>query len=290
MNDYQIVKMMDFSAHQIKRIRMLEQLCKHFDGSSLRVGIESLKADGGDHAFLCHHGDQLIGFVSWYTSDEIEANINGMVHPEYRRQGIFRKLLKSVVAELKARGIQKCRFRIPANSRPGITCIRPLGADLSSSEFTMNLSRLPTDEPHRTGLTVRQAEARDFEFMVQCSSQAFGDSETWTRSYFLHTNEPERVTYIALDGLTPIGMIRVNHIAANTAVIHDFCVLSSCQGKGYGREILASVVSMLLAKCNTHIRLSVVTENKRALNLYQSVGFEVSAEFHYYVAPVVNLG
>ncbi|MFB5760682.1 GNAT family N-acetyltransferase [Paenibacillus medicaginis] len=289
MNDYQIVKMMDFSAHQIERIRMLEQLCKNVDKSSLRVGVESLKAVGGDHAFLCLYGGQIIGFVSWYTSDEIEANINAMVHPDYRSQGIFRELMKRVIAELQRHGMQTCRFRIPANSQPGMACIQHLEADLSSSEFTMNLTRFPTDLTHPFGLAVRSAEARDFEFMVQCSSQAFGDSESWTRNYLLHTSDPERVTYIAWDNLSPVGMIRVNHISTDTAVIHDFCVLPLCQGKGYGREILACIVSMLLAKNCTQIRLSVVTDNRRALNLYQSAGFEISAESHYYVVPVVNL-
>ncbi|AOZ90824.1 hypothetical protein [Paenibacillus crassostreae] len=85
MQEYQIIKMNDFSSQQIDQIRMLEQLCKIFDRSSLRVGIESLKEKDGDEAFLCKIEDQLIGFLSWYTTDGIEANINGMVHPEFRR-------------------------------------------------------------------------------------------------------------------------------------------------------------------------------------------------------------
>ncbi|MDP4097108.1 GNAT family N-acetyltransferase [Paenibacillus sp. P96] len=289
MNDYKAIKMIDFSADQIDQIRILEQLCKNFDRSSLRVGVESLKADGGDHAFLCLNGNQIIGFVSWYTSDEIEANINGMVHPDYRGQGIFRKLMKSVAAELKEQGIGTCRLRVPANSRPGIACIQHLGADFSTSEFTMNLTRSPADTPHPFRLVVRPAEARDFEFLVQCSAQAFGDSESWTRNYFLHTNKPERVTYIAWDGPAPVGIIRVNHLDTATAVIHDFCVLTSCQGRGYGREILTRAVNILLTKRYSSIRLGVVTDNRRALNLYQSVGFEVTAESHYYVTPVANL-
>lgn len=84
-------------------------------------------------------------------------------------------------------------------------------------------------------------------------------------------------------------MIRMNHISADTAVIHDFCMLPSCQGKGYGRIILAYIVSILLSKNCSQIRLSVVTDNRRALNLYRSAGFEVSAESHYYTAPVVNI-
>ncbi|POR30207.1 N-acetyltransferase [Paenibacillus polymyxa] len=289
MQDYKFFKMNDFSDHQIARIRMLEQLCKNFDGSSLRVGIESLKENGGDKAILCQLGNQLIGYLSWYTSDEIEANINAMVHPNYRRQGVFRSLMYNAAAEIQLQGIKACRIRIPSNSIPGIDCVKHLGANFSTSEFSMNLNRFQSDRLHQSGLVLRLEEDRDFDFMVECSSQAFGDSESWTKNYFKHTREPERVTYLAVDRLTPVGMIRVNHVHMDTAVIHDFCVHPLYQGKGYGREILACLVKILLAKQYTKIRLGVVTQNERALNLYRSIGFEISAESHYYVSAIQNL-
>ncbi|AUO05316.1 GNAT family N-acetyltransferase [Paenibacillus jamilae] len=286
MQEYKILKMNDFSNHQISRVRMLEQLCKDFDGSSLRVGIESLKENGGDKAFLCQMGNQLIGYLSWYTSDEIEANINAMVHPDYRRQGVFRSLMNKAAAEMQIQGIKTCRIRIPSNSKPGIDCVKHLGANFNTSEFTMHLVQFRSDMLHHSGLVLRLEEAQDFDFMVKCSSQAFGDSESWTRNYFKHTREPERVTYLAVDRLTPVGMVRVNHVHTDTAVIHDFCVHPLYQGRGYGREILARVVNILLAKQYTQIRLGVVTQNKRALNLYRSIGFEISAESHYYVSAI----
>ncbi|WP_371264725.1 GNAT family N-acetyltransferase [Paenibacillus sp. CF384] len=125
--------------------------------------------------------------------------------------------------------------------------------------------------------------------MVTCSSLAFGDSETWTRNYFARTMEPERVTYIALDSLSPVGMVRVNCLNQDTAVIHDLCVLPSHQGRGYGREILAGVVKLLLEQKFSTIRLGVVTENRPALNLYHSVGFEITAESSYYVISIQEL-
>lgn len=53
MQEFQFFKMSDFSIDQINQIQMLEQLCKEYDGSSLRVGTDCLKEVGGDYAFLC---------------------------------------------------------------------------------------------------------------------------------------------------------------------------------------------------------------------------------------------
>ncbi|MRN52552.1 GNAT family N-acetyltransferase [Paenibacillus monticola] len=286
MQKYQISKMQDFSNPQIEQIRWLEHLCKISDNSSLRVGIESLKEIDGDKAFLCQIDNQLIGFLSWYTSDGMEANINGMVHPDFRRKGIFHGLLKHAASDMQIHDIQTRRFRIPSNSKPGIDCIKHLGANLTTSEFSMILNRLQTVGPLRSNLVLRLEEAQDLEFMITCSSQAFGDSEFWTRNYFARTREAERVNYIALSSMTPVGMIRVNYVQADTAVIHNFCVLPSYQGRGYGREILSGIVKLLLDQNCSQIRLGVVTQNRRALNLYESIGFEISAESHYYVSSV----
>lgn len=215
--------------------------------------------------------------------------MNGVVHPGFRRQGVFNVLLKRAVSEMRIQGIKTCRFRIPSNSKPGIDFIKHIDAIFDTSEFSMNLNPLHANISCRSSLTLQLAGSQDLEFMVTCSSQAFGDSESWTRNYFAHTLEPDRVSYIALDSLTPIGMIRVNYVNKDDAVIHDLCVLPSNQGRGYGREILAGVVKHLLEqKCST-IRLGVVTKNRNALNLYHSIGFEIVAESHYYVISIHEL-
>ncbi|GIP12694.1 hypothetical protein J1TS5_48640 [Paenibacillus macerans] len=69
-------------------------------------------------------------------------------------------------------------------------------------------------------------------------------------------------------------------------MIHDFCVLPACQGKGFGREILSQTVRLLLGKKLPRIRLSVITQNQNALSLYQKAGFAITAEFHYYVSSL----
>ncbi|MGV2805714.1 GNAT family N-acetyltransferase, partial [Clostridium perfringens] len=88
---------------------------------------------------------------------------------------------------------------------------------------------------------------------------------------------------------TSIGMIRVNCLHTNTAIIHDFCVLPAIQGRGYGREILSRVVKLLQSQEYSQIRLSVVTQNRRALSLYQSIGFDASSKSLYYVIPINNI-
>jgi ribosomal protein S18 acetylase RimI-like enzyme len=283
MPKYELIAMKYDSKEQIDAIVILEQQCKQFEQINLNVGIEHLVKEDGDHALLCYHHERLIGLLSWYTSDGSAASINGMVHPDYRRQGVFRSLLQRAKEDMKPQQLRTLSIRVPAGSQSGFGFVQNMKASFQRSEYAMTLAHLLPSTARHTGLRLRTMQPQDFEFIVQCSSQSFGDSEEWTREYFTRTNEPSRMTYIAMLNSERVGIIRINHLNPATAIIHDFCILPTLQGKGMGREVLSKAVSMLLEEQRTHIRLGVVTENKRALNLYQSVGFEVTSEYQYYV-------
>ncbi|WP_169085042.1 GNAT family N-acetyltransferase [Paenibacillus sp. PL91] len=282
MPKYDLMPMKYDSKEQIDAIVILEQQCKQFEQIHINVGIEHLVKEDGDHALLCYHHERLIGLLSWYTSDGSAANINGMVHPDYRRQGVFRSLLQRAKEDMKPQELQTLSFRVPSGSQSGFGFVEHMKASFQRSEYAMTLAHLKPSTPRHTGLRLRLMQPQDFEFMVLCSSQSFAESEEWTREYFSRTNEPSRMTYIAMLNRENVGIIRINHINPTTAVVHDFCILPTHQGKGLGHEVLTKAVAILVEEQRAHIRLGVVTENERALNLYRNVGFEVTSENQYY--------
>ncbi|WP_178024136.1 N-acetyltransferase [uncultured Paenibacillus sp.] len=285
-HSHEIVKLSDISPELLVAIRTLEQICRQADGSKLQMGLDNLTKDSGDHAYLYQIGGSIAGCLIWYTADGVEANLNAMVHPERRRQGVFRRLLEAAAAEMGGQGIQTCRFKVPADSEPGLHCAERLGARLAGSQFAMELAAFREGAAGHPDLKLRPEELEDFGFMVRCMSQAFGDDEGWTLRYLGHTREPGRHNYIGCYGEERIGLIRVNLLGGDAAVIHDFCVLPSRQGRGYGREMLAQTVRLLLAQGHTRIRLSVAAENRSALELYSKTGFSIVSESRYYVCKL----
>lgn len=87
-----IIAMTYHSRQQAADITVLEQQCSHADSVQLSSDLEHLVKEDGDHALLCYRGDQLIGLLSWFATEGDYAQINAMVHPEYRREGVFRSL------------------------------------------------------------------------------------------------------------------------------------------------------------------------------------------------------
>ncbi|MGG1614857.1 GNAT family N-acetyltransferase [Paenibacillus sp. FSL K6-2441] len=132
---------------------------------------------------------RLTGYFSWYSADGVEAIINAMVHPQQRRQGIFRTLLEAAATDMREQGIQACRFKVPADSDAGQHTMEHLGAQFDKSQYAMEFLALPSDEIRNPNLALRPETLKDFGFMVRCSTHAFGDSEEWTLRYFGNTRE-----------------------------------------------------------------------------------------------------
>ncbi|MFX3633900.1 MAG: GNAT family N-acetyltransferase [Candidatus Pristimantibacillus sp.] len=286
MSKYQLTAMVYNSKEQIEAILSLERQCKQYEQISISANIEHLTMEDGDHALLCYHDEKLIALLSWYTADGIQANISGMVDPDYRRQGVFRSLLQRAKEDMKPLELQTLCCRIPAGSQSGFGFVQSLEASFNRSEYAMRLGHFISNEPRHSNLRLRLHEPQDFEFMVHCQSQAFGEPESWSREYLNQTNQPSRSSYIAMLDDKNVGLIRINHIDQTTTFIHDFCILPSFQGKGIGQDVLSEAVGILMEEQYSHIRLSVVTENEIALNLYLRVGFEVTAENQYYVSSL----
>ncbi|WP_315794068.1 GNAT family N-acetyltransferase [Paenibacillus sp. BIC5C1] len=282
MSTYEVIPMMYNSREQINAIILLEQQCKQLDSIHLKADLDHISKKDGDHALLCYRDGNLVGLLSWYPSDGVIGNINAIVHPHERRQGVFRRLLNFATAEMKIAGIRQLSYRVPNNSPSGLGTVQSLGAVHDRSEYAMQLVNEAFSAVQSSDLTLSVAEDQDFEFMITCSAQAFGNSEEWTRNYFTETDEPSRVTYIAWKNELPVGLVRINVINETTAFIHNFCILPVYQGKRLGRTVLGALVELLMKQHYTVIRLSVVTDNDRALNLYRSVGFEVHSEYQYF--------
>lgn len=63
--------------------------------------------------------------------------------------------------------------------------------------------------------------------------------------------------------------------------IDDVFVISKYQGKGYGRKIMQATLNLALQRNFDKITLGAVAWNKVAINLYESLGFEIYQSFEH---------
>jgi ribosomal protein S18 acetylase RimI-like enzyme len=64
--------------------------------------------------------------------------------------------------------------------------------------------------------------------------------------------------------------------------LHHFCIRPSEQGKGHGRTLAIRSLEFAREK-GCPMKLEVHRENKAAVNLYRSLGFEIFKDYHVYM-------
>jgi len=94
-------------------------------------------------------------------------------------------------------------------------------------------------------------------------------------AYVDHTFTP----YAIYDGDMVIGLLAVEYIPENEPYdrhwVPRFMIGEQFQGKGYGKEAMRKIIENISSQHENcqRVRLSVVPENKAAINFYKSIGF-----------------
>lgn len=269
---------------ELTDIEQLAALCNEHDGIELKLNYDTLRKRPADSTndFLYYEKGQLVGFFPLFVFNSREAEVSGMVHPEYRRKGIFSLLLEAGLAELKKRNIPNTIFIVHTNSTSGKSFAESQGASYSFSEYKMYLAEANLQPKKHANLHLERATEAYSEFLAHCTAIAFNmpkQDVNWMK----FTDEGRRYYVIKLDE-EPVGTI-ATRVEPDESFIYGFAMMPEHQGKGYGRQILSEIVQGLVAEGQTKIELEVAANNPSALGLYQSCGFKVDCGYDYYTRP-----
>lgn len=240
--------------------------------------------------FLYYENETLVGYLGLCNFGGDKVEVSGMVHPKFRRKGIFKKLYLLAKEEWQKTCPSEVLVLCDHTSLSGLAFINSIAAEYASSEYKMCLNK-KTLESHTThGIKLRMATSEDVTEMYRQDSIYFGllekePNEEEAKEYIEKTSnrvDDSSVSYMAELMGKIIGKIRID-ITNNEGFIYGLGVLPDFRGKGYGREILSSALDILKKKDVKDIFLEVATENKNALGLYESCGFEEISVMDYFV-------
>lgn len=283
-----LVKKQGLIPTELAEIKLLADICNAHEGLDLKLNWSILEQREQDQTndFLYYKDGSLVGFLPFFSFNTTEAEISGMVHPNYRRQGIYTALYREARTEAQQRGLSKILLIVEPTSPAGQAFARSLGASYDHSEYKMVLEepRTPTRVEER--LHFRVATPDDLPTLTHITALVFDLPANDVDWYTLdRLEQADHGFYVGeLDGVV-IGKIDVSY-SVHGGHIYGFGVLPEYQGRGYGRQILACTIQEILAKGQQHITLEVSVTNKNALTLYQSCGFRETGSYDYYQAVV----
>lgn len=263
---------------QAEEVRLLESAVNAYDNIDVKVGHESV----GQNDYAIYDGDTLVGYLMLFPYLPNEYEVNALVHPDYRKRGVFTALLQTAKEDANANGCEAFTFVIDRKSKSGKAVVDHLGAAYQFSEYNLVLKKAELFlKPNE--VTLREATDADRPTIIETLSEAFGDPIDVTENIYSQIDTPERVTYIGEVEGRPVGVIRALLTGEDAASIHAFGVRASNQGQGYGTKMLKQMVQQLFRMGRTKLELDVETENKAALEIYKRAGFAENGGYEFYL-------
>ena len=278
-------------------INRLQELCIHEDQTALKLELDyKLGVSSGNskianmqqfNEFMYFNGQVLIGYIGISSFGAIGSPLeaNGMVHPDYRRRGVFRKLSELVVAEWKRRSSGDMLLLSDRKSHSGQVFIKGTGAQYKFSEYEMYHDKRTLERLRNQlcGITLRKATNSDAHEIASQNAIYFGKETGISESMILPEEEEKRgmTIYLAEKDEQLIGKVNL-HLTSRVGGIYGLGVLPLHRGKGFGRAILQLAIEKLKEANAGEVMLQVAADNSNALNLYKSCGFVEASTMDYY--------
>lgn len=271
-------------------IKELERVCKLHEPVAFKLELDYKLAFAKEHPneqkdmseFLCYAGSQLVGYIGICAFGGGELEINGMVHPEHRRKGLFKRLFNELTVAVKSRSNQAMLLLSDRRSVAGIAFIKALGASYYNTEFEMSceLSNRKTIAIPE-GFQLRKAiQADAAEIHIQ-NSQFFGGEESDVKIDIEDEENLGSYMYMAEYQGEIIGKVNIQ-ISGNSGGIYGVGIKPAYRGKGLGKALLVSAMNEIETFGCERAFLQVSATNDTALGLYLDSGFVQQYVMDYY--------
>lgn len=273
---------------ELTDLRSLAETCERHDGIRLKLNWDMLQERSGDkpNDLLFYRDGKLIAFLGIYIVTPPEVELSGMVHPDYRRQGIFGGMADEALRLISGWRLEPVIYICPGNSASGSAFLRTRGLTYSFSEHGMERDGVKElnsgNPPQIAGLALREAQEHDAPVIAELNRSGFQKPEHDEEPLAAATILPNELIYlIEIDGRV-VGKLGVL-LEESTAFIFGFVVRAGERGRGIGRSALTGVIELLQRERHvSKFELEVAVDNERALGLYESCGFRRTNTIDYY--------
>lgn len=300
-------------------INKLQDQCVNEDQTALKLELDyklgvtcesnKISSIKNINEFMYFDRQHIIGYIGIcsFGGGGSPIEVNGMVHPQYRQQGVFKTLWELVEVEWKRRNSGSMLLLSDRKSSSGQKFIRKTGAQYKQSEYEMYLKENSLEhlQRHLHGITFRKATNADAREIARQNDIYFNDDLNDFKNT-LNDNKPDTIPpeaekiipdedvmlpeeeekrgmtiYLAEKDQRIIGKVHLQLISG-IGGIYGLGVLPEYRGQGYGRAILIMAIEKLKEANAREIMLQVAAKNSKALNLYKSCGFMETSTMDYY--------
>lgn len=267
-----------------EEVRALEQLCCVHD--HIQEGILLNAQEDQPTYFLCYEEELLVGLAAMYQIGS-DAEICGYAHPDYRRKGLLKKLVVTVIKEAEKCGVEEVRYVMqPHPSRVIEQFVSEGFFDYEYSEYFMEW-RYSYELQSGGNLRIEKADEASMQELVPLLEDAFGMDEAQIQQRINGVTGEQCIYYGAWQQNRLVGAFGTLQ-GEDSVYVLDFAVDADYQGRGIGKEMLKGLIYAVQKQAKDSgreqmkIRIQVSSQNETAFRLYQKNGFQVISQRDYY--------
>lgn len=273
-----------------KEIRQLESVCNRADGTSYSLFLDNAyNADRSiDFIYLLRSESELISVAVLFFPDIKEFEFYGFTHPEYRKKGLFNRLIDLIHRQLKPLNEFHFLFVCDPRSKSGTAFLHHMGTELIETEYMMDLNRddfelyLKDQKLSEENVKMREATLDDLPSISAIASLMYGEEQGSAEEFVTQRIlSDKREQLVAIADKKIIGICTIG-LEEGSVMINGLAIDKLLQGRGLGRDFLNRVIVYSFKKYQGPIKLEVSSVNDKAFNLYKSVGFIQRESYGYY--------
>jgi ribosomal protein S18 acetylase RimI-like enzyme len=239
--------------------------------------------DGMPCLFTCEYNQKLIGVLNVFAPGPYEAEIGALVHPDYRRHGVFKALLSEALYGLSKYGYRRGLMVADASLDSGDRIADHWGLPFDHGEYHM--SRLIEELRIYEGsddILITEADDTDLDEMTSLGTLVFEIDEISERQLLLRTlNSANRVQWTLKKGGRIIGICGIR-LKDNDCMVFGLGIHPKERRRGYARDLLAFIAGYAEKRGAVTLSLDVDSENAPAILLYEGFGLRRKLETNYY--------
>lgn len=281
-----LVAKQTWTGGELAEAEALINACNAYEDLHIKLAPALLRSRPANETndFLYYADGLLVGLLALDDFPKEDREMTGVVHPEYRRRGIFTSLLNAALDEGRRRGFKRLVIVCERSSRSGMGFVNAAGAQYESSELLMFLQDFQPRDNFQPLLALTAATPDDIPDMARVIAASFHDNEERTRQHLAdELNIPDVHYYIARLGSEPVSSLNVYDLDKTSAGIYAFGVMPEYRRCGFGRQVLERIISMIkIEHPERRIQLEADTTNTNAVALYRSCGFREVTTYGYY--------
>lgn len=269
----------------LEDIKSLLRVCEEYDKPNQCIDESPLLHKEERNTYILYKEESLIGYLGIYPSfEEGQARATGVVHPSFRRRGIFASLFEEAKTICREKNIKRLHLINDQTSESGKEFVISTGAKYQYSSYSMmfDINNWENQKYELENFTLRGTCEEDLNDIVKIGMDGFDTAEEEERKYNKEGMEnPQKNMYVGLYNNQAVGAISVV-FENNEAYICDLAVLKKFRGRGIGKKILIDCIHRILNQEIKNIKLSVKAKNKNALSLYKYCGFGIETAYDSY--------